>query len=125
VDLVRSILSAPMILPDLLPPFIPYALTLALFGGFVIWNGGIVLGTCILFTFKRCILINVFPGDKSNHVASFHLPQLYYFIAFTTIMGWPALVNGDSGWKALANDVQYRIFGNKRCVLIACAWCEV
>ena len=46
VDLVRSMLSAPAILPDILPPFIPYALTLALFGGFVIWNGGIVLGTC-------------------------------------------------------------------------------
>ena len=70
-------------------------------------------------------LINGFPGDKSNHVASFHLPQLYYFIAFATIMGWPALVSGDSGWKALANDVRYRIFGNKRRVLIACAWCEV
>jgi alpha-1,2-glucosyltransferase len=45
VDLVRSVLSAPAILPDILPPFIPYALTLTLFGGFVIWNGGIVLGT--------------------------------------------------------------------------------
>ena len=46
-----------MILPDILPPFIPYALTLALFGGFVIWNGGIVLGTCILFAFKPCVLV--------------------------------------------------------------------
>ena len=45
VDLVRSVLSAPAIIPDILPPFIPYALTLVLFGGFVIWNGGIVLGT--------------------------------------------------------------------------------
>ena len=45
VDLVRSMLSALAILPEILPPFIPYALTLALFGGFVIWNGGIVLGT--------------------------------------------------------------------------------
>lgn len=45
VDLVRSVLSAPAILPDILPQFIPYALTLVLFGGFVIWNGGIVLGT--------------------------------------------------------------------------------
>jgi alpha-1,2-glucosyltransferase len=41
-------LSVPAILPDILPPFIPYALTLALFGGFVIWNGGIVLGMCSL-----------------------------------------------------------------------------
>ena len=68
--------------------------------------------------------INVVPGDKSNHVPSFHLPQLYYFIGFATIMGWPALASGDSGWKTLANDVRDRIFGNKRCVLIAYAWCE-
>ena len=55
---------------------------------------------------------------------SFHLPQLYYFIAFATIMGWPALASGDSGWKMLANDVRDRICGNKRCVLIVYAWCE-
>jgi alpha-1,2-glucosyltransferase len=72
-----------------------------------------------------CIsLINVLPGDKSNHVPSFHLPQLYYFVAFATIMGWPALASGDSGWKMLANGVRDRIFGNKRCVLIVYAWCE-
>lgn len=34
-----------MILRDILPMFVPYALTLAVFCGFVIWNGGIVLGT--------------------------------------------------------------------------------
>ncbi|SRR5712671_1532010 len=67
---------------------------------------------------------NVFSGDKSNHVPSFHLPQLYYFIAFATIMGWPALISGDRGWKMLANDVQDRICGNRRCVLIVNAWCE-
>jgi hypothetical protein len=39
-------------------------------------------------------------------------------------MGWPALINGDSGWKMLVNDVQGRIFGNRRCVLIVNAWCE-
>ena len=65
-----------------------------------------------------------FSGDKSNHVPSLHPPQLYYFIAFVTIMGWPALISGDSGWKMLVNDVQGRIFGNRRCVLIVKAWCE-
>ena len=30
---------------DILPMFVPYALTLTLFCKFVIWNGGIVLGT--------------------------------------------------------------------------------
>lgn len=38
-------------------------------------------------------------------------------------MGWPALVSGNGGWKMLANDVRDRIFGNRRCVLIASAWC--
>jgi DIE2/ALG10 family len=45
VDVVRSIPSVPVILLDILQPFIPYALTPALFSEFVIWNGGIALGT--------------------------------------------------------------------------------
>ena len=44
-DLVQSVRSVPMILRDILPMFVPYALTMAVFCGFVIWNGGIVLGT--------------------------------------------------------------------------------
>lgn len=114
-----------MILPDILPVFAPYAFTLALFGGFVVWNGGIVLGT--YGALGTCIqvlrMLNVVSGDKSNHVPSLHPPQMYYFIAFATIMGWPALVSGDRGLEML-NDVQDRIFGNRRCVLIANAWCE-
>lgn len=43
-DLVQSVLSAPKILGDILPAFVPYALVLALFGASVVWNGGIVLG---------------------------------------------------------------------------------
>ncbi|OAA66545.1 glucosyltransferase [Niveomyces insectorum RCEF 264] len=38
----------------------PYVVTLAGFAGFVVWNGGVVL------------------GDKSNHVATLHLAQLLY-----------------------------------------------
>lgn len=68
VDLVRSVLSAPAILPEILPPFIPYALTLVLFGGFVIWNGGIVLGTycaaCSLCSSLVLSLINVFQATS-------------------------------------------------------------
>jgi hypothetical protein len=44
-DIIRSILSVPKILPDVLPSFIPYAAVMALFAAFVKWNGGIVLGT--------------------------------------------------------------------------------
>lgn len=44
-DLVQSIKSAPKVIFDLLPAFLPYTLVLAAFGAFVVWNGGIVLGT--------------------------------------------------------------------------------
>jgi hypothetical protein len=43
-DLVKTLRSLPAVLPDLLPPFAPYALVLAAFGAFIVWNGGIVLG---------------------------------------------------------------------------------
>ncbi|EMD41574.1 glycosyltransferase family 59 protein [Gelatoporia subvermispora B] len=95
-DLLQSALSLPRVLPDLLPPFAPYALVLAAFGAFVKWNGGIVL------------------GDKSNHVPAFHVPQLYYFISFATILGWPALISADGGIQGLARDVWARMFGSKR-----------
>ncbi|KAG1757259.1 glycosyltransferase family 59 protein [Suillus lakei] len=90
-DLLRSIMSAPKALPELLPAFAPYAVVLALFGGFVIWNGGIVL------------------GDKSNHVPSFHVPQLYYFIAFATMIGWPAVLCGEGGPLKVATEVISRM----------------
>ena len=44
-DIIRSILSVPKILTDVLPSFIPYAAVVSLFAAFVKWNGGIVLGT--------------------------------------------------------------------------------
>ncbi|KAK3903732.1 glycosyltransferase [Staphylotrichum tortipilum] len=44
----------------------PHLTTLALFAGFVAWNGGVVL------------------GDKSNHIATLHLAQLLYL--------WPLIL---------------------------------
>jgi alpha-1,2-glucosyltransferase len=44
-DVAQSVLSAPKILGDILPAFVPYTVVLTLFGAFVVWNGGIVLGT--------------------------------------------------------------------------------
>ncbi|KAG0254461.1 glucosyltransferase [Mortierella polycephala] len=46
----------------------PYLTLLAGFGAFVRWNGGIVL------------------GDRSNHVATVHVVQLFYFVAFASGM---------------------------------------
>ncbi|TCD62042.1 glucosyltransferase [Steccherinum ochraceum] len=99
MDLVRSFASAPRVIPSLLPPFIPYATVLVGFAAFVVWNGGIVL------------------GDKSNHIPSFHIPQLYYFVGFSSVLGWPALITGRGGLPSLIGAVWARMFGNKRNML--------
>ncbi|KAF8078328.1 glucosyltransferase [Lyophyllum atratum] len=100
-DLVRSVLSAPSVLVEILPSLVPYTLVLAIFGGFVVWNGGIVL------------------GDKANHIPALHIPQLYYFIAFTTAFGWPALISDPGGPLSLFRDVRYRMFGSKIRILVS------
>jgi alpha-1,2-glucosyltransferase len=52
----------------------PYLATLLSFVAFVVWNGGVVL------------------GDKDNHIAQIHLPQLLYFSAFTAFFSFPLLI---------------------------------
>jgi len=106
-DLVQSVLSVPKIILDILPSVVPYALVLAIFGGFIVWNGGIVL------------------GDKSNHVPSFHVPQVYYFVAFTTAFGWPVLVSGKGGVRGLLKDVAGRMFGSFSRSVVTGAVCAI
>jgi len=95
-DLLQAVISAPQVVGELLPVFVPYACVLAAFLAFVVWNGGVVL------------------GDKSNHVPSFHIPQLYYFVGFSSLLGWPALVTGKSGLLPLLIGVWGRMFGSRR-----------
>jgi len=52
-------------------PYIPVA---ACFLAFLHWNGSIVL------------------GDKTMHIAVLHIPQIYYFVGFTSAMLLPYLV---------------------------------
>ncbi|KZT23848.1 glycosyltransferase family 59 protein [Neolentinus lepideus HHB14362 ss-1] len=99
-DILQSIVSAPKVLPDILPNFVPYGVVVALFAAFVAWNGGIVL------------------GDKSNHIPSFHVPQLYYFVGFTTIFAWPVLISGQGGISSLIKEVRYRMIGTLRRAMI-------
>ncbi|KAF9243830.1 glycosyltransferase family 59 protein [Melanogaster broomeanus] len=101
-DFLRSITSAPAALPELLSTFVPYMLVLVLFGVFMFWNGGIVL------------------GDKANHVPVLHVPQMYYFIAFATLMGWPVVVFGHGGPLKLASEVACRIRLVFTALLAAC-----
>lgn len=112
MDLLQSVLTAPKVLPDVLPAFAPYASVLALFALFVKWNGGIVLGKSEAFIDQIQFLITKRQsGDKSNHIPSLHIPQVYYFVAFATLFGWPALISGEGGVTALVRDVRKRMFG--------------
>ncbi|KAH7391557.1 alpha-1,2 glucosyltransferase-like protein alg10 [Cadophora sp. MPI-SDFR-AT-0126] len=52
----------------------PYIGLLFSFVGFVIWNGGVVL------------------GDKANHVATIHLPQMLYIWPFVAFFSAPLIV---------------------------------
>ncbi|KAJ3092045.1 glucosyltransferase [Quaeritorhiza haematococci] len=57
-------------LPLLLLRLWAYILVAVAFVAFVWWNGGIVI------------------GDKSNHVATTHIPQMYYFAGFTAFFAF-------------------------------------
>ncbi|KAK9471302.1 alpha-2-glucosyltransferase Alg10 [Dipodascopsis tothii] len=53
---------------------LPFMAVIEAFALFLVWNRGIAL------------------GDKANHVAGLHFPQLFYFVAFTMAMAWPVWI---------------------------------
>jgi alpha-1,2-glucosyltransferase len=67
------------------PKISTYLLTIALFAAFLVWNNGIVL------------------GDKSNHVAGLHFPQLFYFTSFLSFFASPWIINVNSVTGLLLN----------------------
>lgn len=69
----------------------PYILLLVSFAGFVVWNGGVVLGT---FLFPPLNMISQLKpeGDKSNHVATIHLPQMLYIWPLIFFFSVPLIV---------------------------------
>ena len=71
VSLIRCALSA---VPQLLLDLWPHLSLLGLFGAFVFWNGGVVL------------------GDKSNHVATIHLAQMLYIWPLIVFFSWPVVL---------------------------------
>ena len=113
VDFVKTVLSAPHVITDILPAFIPYSVVVAGFAAFVVWNGGIVLGKAFSERAASCHTDRL-SGDKSNHVPAFHIPQVYYFVGFSSILGWPVLVGGKRGTRSLLQDIWKRMFGSKR-----------
>jgi alpha-1,2-glucosyltransferase len=105
--LLQAVISVPKVLPSILPAFIPYTLVLVVFGAFIVWNEGIVL------------------GDKSNHIPSLHIPQLYYFVVAATSFGWPVLISGAGGASALGRNVWRRMFGSDRRALATLVGCGI
>lgn len=99
-DLIKVILTFPRAIPSLIQPSIPYIICCLVFGSFVVWNGGIVL------------------GDKSNHIPVIHIPQIYYFIASATFFAWPVLISCEGGPIALAKDVYQRMVGSPRRIAV-------
>ncbi|KAH7104544.1 alpha-2-glucosyltransferase Alg10 [Auriculariales sp. MPI-PUGE-AT-0066] len=93
-DIPKTLQSMLGVIPALLETALPYAAVVAAFVAFVVWNGGIVL------------------GDKSNHIPTMHIPQLYYFFAFSTLFGWPVLISGPGGPLKLLADIGSRMFGS-------------
>jgi alpha-1,2-glucosyltransferase len=80
-------------LPRVLRQVWPHITVLVAFAGFVVWNGGVVLGG---FTSPPVSLLDVADlsnqGDKSNHIATIHLAQMLYIWAFFSFFSLPLLV---------------------------------
>ena len=70
---------------------IPHLIILAAFGGFVLWNGGVVLGkpsvrdVCAVDTYT-------FLGHKEFHSAGLHLSQMLYIWPYFMFFSWPVLI---------------------------------
>lgn len=58
-------------LPEIVKRLFFFCLALVGFMAFLIWNQGIVL------------------GDRANHVAGLHFPQLFYFSSFLSFFASP------------------------------------
>ncbi|KAH7345063.1 glucosyltransferase [Rhizoctonia solani] len=100
-DMPKILFSIPAILPWLIKTAWPYVVPVVGFASFVFWNGGIVL------------------GDKSNHIPTLHVPQLYYFVAFASLFGLPVLMSAETGIMSLAREVAQRMIGGTSRLIIS------
>jgi alpha-1,2-glucosyltransferase len=71
ISIAIAIISKPVLTLTRLWPYIALVFS---FAAFVFWNGGVVL------------------GDKSNHVATIHLPQMLYIWPFIAFFSAPLLL---------------------------------
>jgi alpha-1,2-glucosyltransferase len=83
----------------------PHLTILALFGGFVAWNGGVVLGMSHPNRFISPLPTDNRPGDKSNHIATIHSAQMLYIWPLFAFFSAPLLI--PSFISALTRPVRY------------------
>lgn len=79
-------------LPRVLVSVVPHILILAAFGGFILWNNGVVLGKSLQ---RGCCMqwrLIYFIGHKEFHTAGLHLPQMLYIWPYFLFFSWPILV---------------------------------
>lgn len=110
---------------DILPSFLPYTLVVAAFAAFVLYNGGIVLGMLVSNEKHMLHWSDSRAGDKANHIPAFHIPQIYYFVAFSTAFGWPVLICNFEGPRKLIHDVWSRMFGSNMYLLLVSSLFQV
>lgn len=69
-------------------------MVLALFAAFVVWNGGVVLGKSPFISKTPLSASELISGkgDKSNHVATLHFPQMLYIWPFIVFFSIPLLL---------------------------------
>ena len=66
-------LAGPKRIGSLFLALSPFLVLSGIFAAFVAWNGGVVL------------------GDKSNHIATLHLPQMLYIWPYFVFFSWPLI----------------------------------
>ncbi|KYN03925.1 PREDICTED: putative Dol-P-Glc:Glc(2)Man(9)GlcNAc(2)-PP-Dol alpha-1,2-glucosyltransferase [Cyphomyrmex costatus] len=82
---------------------LPYLTVCVMFVAFVIWNGGIVV------------------GDRSAHVATIHVCQIFYFSAFVSLFSWPYVI---PHWQTCLRFLrQHWIFASGAIALMAMTIC--
>lgn len=88
MDALRSVTSLIQLtckhLIYVVPRILMFLVTLAGCAAFLVWNDGIVL------------------GDKSNHVAGLHFPQLFYYTSFLSFFSAPMVLTMQNGKRLLS-----------------------
>jgi hypothetical protein len=119
------VFNVPRILPDIFPALVPYTPLLASFGGFVVWNGGVVLGTSTALPWS---LAAIEPSFSRGQVESRRVaPHPTVVLLHRVCDGNGLACSGQWGWRlenVKGRSPKTDARQQKVCVLIVNACCE-